>query len=232
MIKWLCNLKFMSYSIAVKQKAKKLREEGNSLFFISQSLGISKSTLSVWLKNVPLNDLALEKINNKKYLSQQKAILTKHKQVLARKAGINKKVKSFFNRFDFSQEQLKIICSLLFWTEGSKSGSFVSFINSDPKMIQLFLFTLRRAFIIDEKKLRGLVHLHEYHDRAWTEKYWSDVSGIPLSQFSKSYLKSNTGKRKKEGYFGSFRVRYYDVRVAEELTSIYTMLSELILRRE
>lgn len=229
MLIWLCNRYTMSYSLKIKNNAIKLRKEGNSLSSISIKLGVSKSTISTWLKDVVLSKEASEKISNKIVLGQQKANKVKKQRKQIRLNSLNSLVRNYLLKEDFSTNYLKVICALLFWAEGSKSGSFVSFINSDPEMISLFLFTLRKSFSIDEDKLRGLVHVHEYHDQREIEKYWSEVSGISLHKFSKSYKKPNSGKRKKSGYKGSFRIRYYDVKVAEELTSIYTMLPELII---
>ncbi len=218
----------MSYSIDKKNKAIELRRTGASLSFISKELKISKSTSSLWVSAVELDSKALNKIKNNRVFGQQKANLLKEKKRKEYQDSLNSTVVEFLSGLKVTQAYLKTLCALLFWAEGSKSGSFVSFINSDPKMIELFLYTLRKSFIIDEKKLRGLIHVHEYHNNDEVREYWSHVSGIPLSQFSKSYKKPNTGKQKKEGYLGSFRIRYYDVEVARELKAIYTMLPEVL----
>lgn len=218
----------MVYSLDKKDRAIALRRIGNSLALISRELKISKSTASLWVSDVELDTNAIKKIANLRIVGQQKANFAKEKKKRENQDALNTKVLESLSKIPVSNEYLKVLCSLLFWTEGSKSGSFVSFINSDSKMIELFLSTLRSSYKIDEKKLRGLVHIHEYHDENKVKKHWSQVSGIPLSQFSKCYKKPNTGKQKKEGYLGSFRIRYYDVEVARELTAIYTMLPEVL----
>lgn len=218
----------MAYSMERKKRAIQLRSEGKSLSLISRELGVSKSTASLWVSSVELDTNAITNIANLRIIGQQKANLVKEQRKRKTQDNLNIVVRESLSRITITNEYIKVLCSLLFWAEGSKSGSFVSFINSDPKMIELFLFTLRNSFIIDEKKLRGLIHIHEYHDDDKVKKYWSNVSRIPLSQFNKSYQKPNTGKQKKEGYLGSFRIRYYDVEVARELTAIYTMLPEVL----
>ena len=218
----------MAYSLEIRNKAKELRKVGNSLSFISKKLKVAKSTISVWVSSVELDKEALNKINDKRIIAQQQANLVKSRKKDQVQNEFLKSAKKLIFEVPISSQYLKIICAILFWTEGSKSGSFVSFINSDPKMIALFLHTLRKSFNIDESKLRGLVHIHEYHDELKTKEYWSKISGISLEQFTKSYKKPHTGKRKREGYLGSFRIRYYDVTVARELTAIYTMLPEVL----
>jgi len=218
----------MAHSLDIKNKAISLRELGKSLSYISKKINVPKSTVSGWVSGTQLSSEVLKNISDNRVIAQQKVNLVKKKRKDFLQTKLENRVKQQLFNMPVSAELLKTICAILFWTEGSKSGSFVSFINSDPKMISLFLYTLRHSFNIDESKLRGLVHVHEYHNEGKIKEYWSQVSGISLNQFNKSYKKTNTGKRKKEGYLGSFRVRYYDVTVARELTAIYTMLPEVL----
>ena len=126
----------------------------------------------------------------------------------------------------FSKSLLKILCSFLYWGEGNKSGSYVAFINSDPQMIEVFMLLLRKSFKLDEKKFRILVHIHEYHHEENVLKFWSKTTQIPLGQFSKSYLKLNTKKRRKPSYMGSARIRYYDVKIVRELQALYNAVAQ------
>ena len=54
-------------------------------------------------------------------------------------------------------------------------------------MIRFFCAWLRRFFAIDESRLRVRVYLHEGLDIDAAEAYWSEVTGIPRSQFGKPY---------------------------------------------
>lgn len=56
-------------------------------------------------------------------------------------------------------------------------------------MIDTFLRLFRNSYQLNEKKLRALIHLHEYHNEEEMRIFWSKVTGIPLDQFSKSYMK-------------------------------------------
>lgn len=117
----------------------------------------------------------------------------------------------------------KLLASFLFWTEGGKStDGYVFFINSDPKMFSLFVYLLRHSFNIDESKFRAMIHIHEYHNNKQLH-FWSSLTDIPINQFSKSYLKPHTGKRKRQNYQGCIRIRirYYDHKIALELRSLY-----------
>ncbi len=100
------------------------------------------------------------------------------------------------------------------------------FANSDAKTVSTFISLLYKSFQLDPGKFRALIHVHEYHNEKDIRDYWSRITGIPLAQFYKSYLKPNTRKRIREGYMGTISIRYYDYKVALELRWIYNVLTE------
>ena len=113
---------------------------------------------------------------------------------------------------------------MLYWCEGEKHSPAMRFTNSDPQMLNFFLKLFRSAFKIDESKLRVCLHLHEYHDQRQQKIFWSKITGIPEVQFSKIYLKPNTGLSKKEGYPGCVSLRYFDHKIALELEALSRLL--------
>jgi hypothetical protein len=71
----------------------------------------------------------------------------------------------------------------LYAGEGAKTDGSVGFANSDPRMIALFLVWLRRFFDVDESRLRIRLYLHEGLDLEAANSFWSELTGIPPSQF-------------------------------------------------
>lgn len=211
------------------EKAKYFRRNGFSLREISEKLGISKSTASLWLRHIMLSPEAEERISNLGIRGRVKAIETNRKKREAGDATIVQKVESYFIsvKIDF-----KIACSLLYWCEGAKHklNSAVSFTNADPEMISYFLYLFRNSFNLNEKKFRALIHLHEYHNAEKQLNFWSEVTKIPASQFYKSYLKKNTGKNKKENYPGCINIRYADSKIYKELIFIIRKLIKMRTR--
>lgn len=125
------------------------------------------------------------------------------------------------------KKQWQIIAALIFWCEGSKRQlSSVKFINSDPKMIKLFLTALRNGFGINEHKLKALLHLHEYHNEEELKIFWSGVTGINKDRFHRSYIKPHSGKRKREGYKGCIALYYGEANLARKLDALYHGLSK------
>lgn len=212
----------MSYPIEIKEKALKLRTKGYSLNEISRLLKIYKSTASVWLKDVELNQKAQERLGKRHILGQYKAMRTAKMKRYLMINKIDAETKNSIKRIKLNKELFKLICSFLFWTEGGKStDSYVYFTNSDPKMVATFVKLLRTSYELDESKFRAMLHIHKYHNEQEVKAFWSKTTNIPLIQFSKSYQKSNTGKRIRANYMGTIRIRYYDYRIALELRSLY-----------
>lgn len=144
-----------------------------------------------------------------------------------REASLLEQAIDTVNSLDFDVNQSRILCAIMFWCEGETSTkSGVRFMNSDPNLMRLFVTLLRNGFDIDESKFRGLLHLHEYHDEGLQLKYWSEVTGIPINQFYKSYKKPHTGKRKREDYPGCLSLRYGDSGLAKLLTLMYSNLGK------
>lgn len=212
----------------IKYDAIKLRKKGYSLFEISTKLDIAKSTSSLWLKDIKLNNHAKARIEKRRFLARSKAMETINKKIENRKSELNISAGEIISRLNISVDPTlsKVFCSLLYWGEGNKTGHRVAFVNSDPIMIATFAKLFRQSFPLDESKLRGLVHIHEYHNETEIKNYWSKITNIPLSQFTKSYLKPHTGKTIKPGYKGTCRISYSDTRIVDELKAVYNELAK------
>ncbi|OGE30397.1 hypothetical protein A2631_01335 [Candidatus Daviesbacteria bacterium RIFCSPHIGHO2_01_FULL_44_29] len=216
----------MAYPLALKEKAIFLRKLGYSINEISNLLKIAKSTSSNWLSSIGLDDQALARLAERKVLGQHKANVTKQTKRQKVLEGFLQRAGEMLEGISLDTNLSKLLCSFLFWAEGEKNVSYVTFVNSDPKMVSLFLLTLRKGFSLEEHKFRALVHIHEYHSDKEIKEFWSQITKIPLSQFTKSYLKPHTGKNTRSGYKGSISVRYYDYKIALELNSIYNTFSK------
>ena len=86
-----------------------------------------------------------------------------------------------------TEQEFLLVGAALYAGEGSKSEGSVRFANTDPAMIALFCAWLRRFFEVDESRLRLRLYLHEGLDIESANAFWSELTGIPLSQFGKPY---------------------------------------------
>lgn len=217
----------MAHSLDIKTQAIALRKKGYSLKEISLKLHIAKSTASVWLEPIELSAIAQSKLLKKQILGQYKTVLLKRKKKVETKKYEEEKAIRMLKNISLTDNLSKLCCALMWRCEGNKNSSFLRFTSSDATLIANFLSLLRTSFSLDESKFRVLVHLHAYHNDKEQKKFWSKVTNIPINQFHKSYQKSNTGIRKKEGYQGCIALTYYDVKIAKELEALYNAFTHL-----
>ncbi|MBU1000277.1 helix-turn-helix domain containing protein [Patescibacteria group bacterium] len=216
----------MPYPIDVKEKAITLRKQGYSIKEVAAKLNIAQSTSSVWLSDIILSIAAQKRLEKRKILGQYKSIFIRKKAREKRRVVLEKTASEMLLTIPLSQALAKLCCSLVWWCEGNKNTTSVKFTSSDPTLIGNFLSLLRTGFKVDESKLRALVHIHGYHNNNTQKQFWSKITGIPIDQFHKSYLKPNTGKRLKENYPGCLALVYYDASIAKELKAIYNVFSK------
>ena len=208
----------MAYPILVKEKAEKLRVQGFSLNQIHREMGISKSVLSGWLREVPLSVEGKKRlqstITHGQFVAAERK---KQRTTLLLKTYLNEAQKELSN-FRIDRNSAKLLAALIYWCEGEKNIlRAVNFTNSDPDLINTFLKLLRRAFSLDETKFRICLHLHSYHSESEMKTFWSDRTGIPQTQFMKSFQKINGGKRIRNGYNGCVSIRYHETAIARKL---------------
>lgn len=208
----------MAYRIEVKEKCVALRKRGLSINEIAKETQVAKATLSEWLRDVELDrnakELLISKIQKGRFVSAEN-----------KKNRTQKFLDSYFNNsvkelrfFKIDDTIARILCATLYRCEGSKNQfNGIKFTNSDPMVIKTFLYFFRRGFSPDERRMRVLVHLHEYHDKEKQLAFWSNLTKIPRSQFTKPYLKPHTGKRIREDYQGCVTIGYYNNDLARQL---------------
>lgn len=117
-----------------------------------------------------------------------------------------------------AEEQLRVAGTMLYWAEGTKTGHVVDFTNSDPQLIVLFMTFLRGVCRVAESRLRVLLYMYADQDMGRLKSFWSELTGIPLQQFIKPYVREltpNVSHRKMA--WGLVHIRYADTRLLQLL---------------
>ncbi len=210
--------------------AAQMRQDGHSLKEISALLGIAKSTASYWSKDIILGEKAQIRIEDRRVQGRINAGLANRRLNAIRRerkwTQAQLKVLQEFQKVELNPSHSKLICALLYWAEGGKESGQLDFVNSDPRMIKTFLHFFRKGYATEESKFRVLVHIHDYHDDQEIKMYWSQVTDIPLTQFTKSYRKPHTGHNTHPGYKGCIRVSYHNSQIALELQALYNIFAQ------
>ncbi len=180
--------------IVLHGEAIKLRLQGYTFGQIKRELGVAKSTLSDWLKNLPLSEEQLQLLAKNRNTSRDIRIER------FRQTARNKRLLRLTNIFNeqkrellpLSERELLIAGLFLYWGEGSKYRGRVAISNTDPRVIQFALYWMDKALKIPRSKLRILLHLYSDMDIKQETLFWSKSLRIPLGQFTKPYIKRTT----------------------------------------
>jgi hypothetical protein len=165
--------------LAEQQHARRLRRTGLPLAEIAATLGVSRSSVSLWVRDVEFTPLPRPPRGRRRAPNA----LQRRKQ-----AEVDRLVEEGRARVGRLSEREFLVAGIaLYAGEGAKRDGALKFANSDPRMIAFHCAWLRRFFEIDETRLRVRLYLHEGLDLDASVAYWSALTGIPPSQFQKPY---------------------------------------------
>jgi hypothetical protein len=165
--------------LADQQQARQLRRTGLPLAEIAAHLGVAKSSVSLWVRDVEFSPLPRPPRGRRR----DPNALQRRKR-----AEIDRLVEEGRARIGrLSEREFLVAGVALYAGEGSKGDGTVRFVNSDPRMVVLFCTWLRHFYEIDESRLRLTLYLHQGLDLPAAMVYWSALTGIPQSQFCKPY---------------------------------------------
>jgi hypothetical protein len=203
------------YYPEIKEKAKKMREDGVSLGGISKKLHITKSTLSFWFKDIILTESAILKIKTKGKLKSIRGLLRysefKRKQRIDRNILQKKEGATLLGVL--SDRDTLMMGLGLYWGEGYKyeNGEF-GFTNSNPYMMR-FYFKWLKLWNVEKDSLIFRLTLNEFFrkEENGIKLFWISFLDIKEEQFSKTtFIKTDLKKaslKNMEKYKGILRVK-------------------------
>lgn len=198
-----------------QEEARLLRSQGLSIKEIAQQLRVTKSSVSVWVRDVLLTIEQKKRLakNGVSYAVVEQRRRTRLENEKARKELIMEDAAKEVG--SAVADDLKYLGAMLYWAEGGKTQSMVRFTNSDPEMIKLMMRFFREICEVSEEKFKGYIHIHPHLDYKKAEQYWSLLTSIPLTQFFKTYRipnKSSQNKRQTLPY-GTLDIYVCDVKL-------------------
>lgn len=185
-----------------REEAIKLRKQEMSYGQIKKILGVSKGTLSVWLKNYPLSKERIRELRdcNEQRIEKYKETMRKKRQ--QRLDDIYKIQKEKI--LPLNDKELFVAGLMLYWGEGSKNTAAALILsNSDPSVLKFFIYWINKALSIPKKRLKVQVQLYNDMDIEKELNYWSKILKISLEQFNHPYIKKTSSQRiNHKGSFG------------------------------
>ncbi|MFE5510963.1 hypothetical protein ACFQ9J_10170 [Streptomyces sp. NPDC056529] len=190
----------------LRARARELRLEGWTYDRIQLELGCSKSSISLWVRDLP-------KPERKRTREEASEIARRGWEATLRRReeerGATKRTAAE-EIGALSERELFLLGVGLYWAEGSKDKPYdrrerVVFVNSDPGMIRVFTAWLDLLGVEPERR-RYCVMIHETADAAGAEQYWGDLVGAAPSAFNKTTVKRHNPRTNRKnvdvGYHG------------------------------
>ena len=182
----------MNYSL--RSRAIRLRKLGWSYNVISRRLGVAKSTLSHWLREVPYepNESVKRSIREgparAAYRNHQRklAAILRAKEFAAREIG------------ELTKRDLWMLGLGIYIGEGAKLYESIRIINSDPQVVGLAIKWFRDMCDLRDGNFSIAVHCYPDTSIAEALKFWSKITGLPSNRFGKTQIDKRTNKSNKK----------------------------------
>jgi hypothetical protein len=187
-----------------------------TLLDIATELGVAKSSVSLWVRDVPFTP------SKRRYGPR-----TRPNKLMQRKADeIDEMLEAGRQRIrQLSEREFLMAGAALYAGEGAKRDRLVVFTNSDPRLIVFFLAWFRKFFEIDESRLKLRLYLHEGLDLHATVEFWAATASIPSSRFYKPYrARADASIRTTKHQHGCVGIVYTSARTHREVMGIVRAL--------
>jgi transcriptional regulator with XRE-family HTH domain len=204
---------------AERERARRLRrEEGRSVKELAALLGVSRSSISLWVRDIVLTEeqhKALRwRMGGRIDGSRANAV-----RALERRRGEQAAGKDVARLGDVTHAA----GCMLFWAEGARERNAIKFTNSDPAMVRFFLSFLRRCLAVPDDRVTVTCNLFADHieRQREIEDFWLAELGLTRVNLRKStvnhYSKYSQKKRRNKLPYGTCRLAVYDTRLAQHL---------------
>lgn len=203
------------HDIRKKEKALYMRLKGLSITDIADSLGLNKTTISYWCRDIKLSSQQLSKLETQRKDKAQVALLkyAERNRIERIKKTLEEKMMGE-KLFDLSSENSVLAIGLgLYWGEGYKeSNGEMGFTNSNPKVIKFYLKWLQMLGVEKGNLIFRLTINEQFTNlEGAIKKFWIRFLSVNYNQFSKtsiikSYLKK-ANINKTDHYKGVLRVK-------------------------
>jgi hypothetical protein len=211
-----------------REEARRLRRgEGRSVKEIARLLGVSRSSVSLWVRDIELTDAqhAALLARNPAYNQQrngwaatiERGRLRRRRYQLAGRRRIR------------GGDPLYVAGCMLYWAEGDKTRGSVRISNSDPEVIRLFGRFLRECFGVRDEQMHVHCnlfadHLAKQHE---VEQFWLDLLELPATCLWKStvnrYSRSSQRKRVNRLPYGTCKLTVHSTELVQ---AIYGSIQE------
>jgi hypothetical protein len=155
-------------------EARRLRTLGYSINRIAEEVGVAKSTVSLWFRDIELSPAQREQLHENSSASSRSESWRALCRERRRKWQEGGRIRAR------EGDPLHVAGCMLYWAEGSKGRNTVQLANSDPSMMEMFVHFLRKCFGLTADDIT--FSLNVYTDNGLTigeiEAFWLELLAL------------------------------------------------------
>ncbi len=196
----------------MQARARELRRAGNTYAEIVRTLGVSKSSVSLWVRDLPKPPPSPERLSRMREARWGPYRERREPERERTKAAAGAEIGPMTDR------ELFLVGVGLYWAEGEKDKPHrrrerIAFVNSDPRVIEVFVRWLALLGVARDA-VRFRLMIHESADAAAARRHWAALVGVDAAAFGATTLKRHNPKTVRKnvggGYRGCLEVRVRD----------------------
>jgi hypothetical protein len=205
--------------------ARELRAEGWSIGEIQQRLGVSRSSVSIWVRDVPLSPGQRDALARRVRIGPLNAGLRSAAAARARRREFQENGRSLARE----RGAMYAAGCMLYWAEGAKARNSAKLTNADPAVLAFFARFLRQEFAVADAAMSVYCNLFADHlDRQIEiEDFWLGTVGLDRSALRKStvnvYSKYSQKKRVNKLPWGTCKLVVHSTEIVQ---TIYGSIQE------
>jgi hypothetical protein len=210
-----------------RTEARRLRRLGWSVREIERHLKVSRSSASLWVRDIQLTEEQVAELQRRSATSPGQLAGAAANAALGRQRRMSYQLEG--RARVRSGDLLHLAGCMLFWAEGDKCRGSVRLANSDPALLRVFVRFLREYYGAPIERLAVTCNLFADHVERQheIEQFWLDTLGLPRTCLRSSivnvYSKYSQKKRRNKLPYGTCKVVYCDTRTVQ---SIYGAIQE------
>lgn len=197
-----------------RKKARQLRRKGKSIKNIARILNVTPGSVSLWCHDIVLTPQQINRLRvgqiKAGYAGRMKGAQMQKERRLALieqfRQSARRDIKNLNNR------ELFLVGLGIYAGEGYQYRNLAGLTNSDPRIIKFMLRWFQEICAITRDRFAceiGINESHRYRIRD-VEKFWTQSTGLPLTQFRKPSFKKVKSKKvyeNPEAHFGTLAIR-------------------------
>jgi transcriptional regulator with XRE-family HTH domain len=194
------------------------KEQGLAIKQIAKRVGVSTSSVSLWVRDICLTEEQKKKLKEQNLSSEWLS-----------KAWEAKSQKYREDRLKFQEEGRKkakdrdpdhIAGCMLYWGEGLKNKNKLALSNSDPNLIKFFYGFLKKYFGVSRSDVVLSIFCHiDLATKEEIEKYWCETLSLPTACLRKTMIvgQSNRSGKSRKLKYGICCLTVYNTHIVQHV---------------